>query len=63
MKGGKFKMVKMTKLDFESYVEVRKNGITNMFDVSRVEELTGLEREQIFFIMKNYKALKEQYNV
>jgi len=56
-------MVKITKLDFESYVEVQKSGVTNMFNVKLVEELTGLKREQIFFIMKNYKALKEQYNV
>lgn len=51
----------ITKEDFEAYEEVRKSGVTNMWAIRTVEELSGLEREQITAIMQNYAKLCELY--
>ena len=48
--------------EFEAYEEVRTSGVTNMFDVAKVEELSGLSREKIVAIMKGYNELKEVYD-
>ena len=53
--------MKITKDEFNRYEEVRQAGRTNMFHVKNVEALSGLEREKIFFIMKNYSSLKEEF--
>tara|TARA_R100001530_G_scaffold96630_1_gene67143 strand:+ start:88 stop:264 length:177 start_codon:yes stop_codon:yes gene_type:complete len=55
-------MEKITQQDFEAYVEVQESGVTNMFDVSVVIEMSGLERNQILTIMKNYSKLKTKYH-
>ena len=47
--------------DFINYVELQQEGCINMFDIKGVEELTGLNKEQIMFIMKNYEKLEEKY--
>jgi len=49
-------------LDFIKYLDVQKSGVTNMFDVRNVMALTGLSKEQIIYIMKNYSELEEKYN-
>lgn len=46
---------------FERYEKVRVSGITNMFDVKTVCALSGLDREEVMFVMKNYTELKEKY--
>ena len=56
------KMEKITKEDFEAYVDVQMSGVTNMFDVKTVGELSGLEKEEIMTIMKSYGELKEKYD-
>ena len=50
----------ITKEQFESYEAVRELGVTNMFAVNNVCNLSGLTREQVFEIMKNYSALKRR---
>ena len=50
----------ITKEQFESYEAVRELGVTNMLAVNTVCELSGLTREQVFEIMKNYSALKSE---
>jgi len=50
----------ITKEQFESYEAVRESGVTNMFAVNTVCELSGLTREQVMEIMKNYSALKSE---
>ena len=55
-------MEKITKENFEAYVDVQKSGITNMFDVRMVQSLSGLEKEQIMTIMTNYGELKDKYD-
>ena len=56
------KMEKITKKDFEAYVDVQESGVTNMFNVKLVGELSGLEKEQITTIMTNYGELKDKYD-
>jgi len=53
--------MKVTKEDFEAYKEVQESGMTNMFDIKNVAGLSGLEREQIFYIMDNYGELQAEF--
>ena len=56
------KMEKITKEQFEAYVDVQESGVTNMFDVKTVGQLSGLEKEQIMKIMVDYGTLKDKYD-
>jgi len=56
------KMEKITKENFEAYVGVQESGVTNMFNVKLVGELSGLDKEQIMTIMENYGTLKDKYD-
>ena len=56
------KMTEITKEQFEAYVDVQESGVTNMFDVKTVCQLSGLEKEQIMKIMTNYGELKDKYD-
>jgi hypothetical protein len=47
--------------EFAAYEAVRVSGVTNMFAVNTVGELSGLKREQILYIMEHYKELDERY--
>ena len=51
----------VTQDEFDSYVEVQESGITNMFNVNVVSDYSGLSRDKIMTIMKNYSDLNEQY--
>jgi hypothetical protein len=55
-------MAEITEEQFEAYVDVQESGVTNMFDVRTVSELSGLDREEIMTIMKGYSELKEKYD-
>ena len=48
-------------LDYIKYEDVRKSGVTNMFDLRNVTALTGLSKEQIIYIMENFSELEEKY--
>ncbi|MCX6810137.1 MAG: hypothetical protein NTY30_00100 [Candidatus Berkelbacteria bacterium] len=52
---------KVAKEDFIAYREVQFSGVTNMFDVATVSELSNLSREKIIDIMKNYSAYAKQW--
>ena len=58
-------LVAPTQDQFEDYVDIRNSGITNMFDITRVCELstTGLTRDICIYIMKHFKSLAEEYGV
>ena len=56
------KMTEITKEQFEAYVDVQESGVTNMWNVKLVGQLSGLEKEQIMEIMKNYDKLKDKYD-
>mgnify|MGYP001582726168 CR=1 FL=1 len=47
--------------DFKAYECVRASGVTNMWDVSVVEDLSGLDRDTIHAIMGNYHDLNIKY--
>ena len=46
---------------FAAYEAVRASGITNMFDLAVVCDHSGLSHEEALTIMKQYRALTEQY--
>ncbi len=48
----------INKEDFEAYCEVQESGVTNMLNVKLVAELSGLTRDQVMFIIRNYGDLK-----
>ena len=52
--------MKITKQQFESYTDVQESGITNMFDVRTVSAHSGLDRQEIMYIMKNYSELLDK---
>tara|TARA_R100000742_G_C4202532_1_gene31203 strand:- start:191 stop:361 length:171 start_codon:yes stop_codon:yes gene_type:complete len=54
-------MSNITQEDFEAYVDVQESGVTNMFDVNTVSDYSGLRRDQIIEIMKNYTELSDKY--
>ncbi len=53
--------IKITKEDFRAYVGVQKSGVTNMWAVDLVCDLSGLDRDHCFYIMKHYSELAEKY--
>ena len=53
--------MKITNDEFVSYEEIRSSGVTNMWDVKLVCELSGLEKDKVMFIMKSYSKLKEEF--
>ncbi len=56
------KKIDVTKEDFEDYENVRSGGLTNMFDVSNVVELSdNLTREKCIAIMENYEELVKEF--
>ena len=55
-------MENITKDQFEAYVDEQMSGVTNMMDVKTVSELSGLERQEIITIMRNYNKLQEKYD-
>ena len=54
---------KPTKEQFENYVFIQKSGVTNMWAVNIVCQLstTGLTTDICLYIMKHYKELEEEY--
>jgi hypothetical protein len=54
-------MVEVTKEDFQAYEAVRASGVTNMYDVKTVSALSGLSKDTIFAVMKQYGKLTEKY--
>lgn len=51
----------VTAEEFSAYESVRESGLTNMFATDVVEDLSGLKRETIIDIMKNYSEYRKKY--
>ncbi len=51
----------ITEQQFQAYEDVRESGVTNMYDVKMVEQLSDLTIPQIREIMKNYDSLCKKY--
>lgn len=47
-------------LDYRDYEAVRVSGVTNMFAIGVVSNLSGLTMDEVRFVMKNYSELKKQ---
>lgn len=56
---------KPTKEQFEEYVAIRNSGITNMFNITFITDIssTGLNKPICLYIMNNFSALAEEYSV
>ena len=59
------KDTKPTKEQFEEYVAIRDEGITNMFDLGYITQYseTGLNKGICIYIMKHFRELAEEYEV
>ena len=57
--------MKPTKEQFQEYVAIRDSGITNMFDIGFIMDLstTGLDKPICLYIMKNFEELAKEYEV
>lgn len=51
----------VTREEFSAYEYVRESGLTNMFAVNVVMDLSGLKRETILDIMENYGEYRDKY--
>ena len=54
-------MSNITQDDFNAYERVRESGVTNMFAINVVSDYSGLNKDKIVSIMKNYGALYDKY--
>ena len=52
----------VTKEDCEAYENVRISGVTNMWAIDMVSELSNLDRKTVVFIMDNYNKLNIKFN-
>ena len=57
--------MKPTKEQFEDYISIRDSGVTNMFAIYHVCNLsiTGLTRDICMYIMQNFTELADEYRV
>lgn len=53
--------MEITKEDFERYEEVRMGGRTNMFMISNVVALSGLDKDKVKEIIQQYSQLNKKY--
>jgi len=51
----------ITKKEFQAYEDVRVSGVTNMFMISVVSDLSGLSRDKIKEIINTYNDLTKKY--
>ena len=54
-------MSNITQDEFQAYEDVRESGVTNMFNTAVVSDYSGLSKDKIVSIMKNYSALSDKY--
>ena len=55
--------MKPTKEQFKDYLRIRDSGVTNMFDITRICNLsvTGLTKDMCFYIMEHFSELIKEY--
>ncbi len=53
--------MKITRQEFDAYEEVRESGQTNMCALNTVTDLSGLTKEKVLAIMKDYGNLYKRY--
>ncbi|MBO6271723.1 hypothetical protein J6O48_02965 [bacterium] len=59
------KDMKPTKEQFQEYVAIRDSGVTNMFNVRCIIDIstTGLTEPICVYIMKHFRELVDEYGV
>jgi Pyruvate/2-oxoacid:ferredoxin oxidoreductase gamma subunit len=55
--------VNITKAKMQAYEDVRQSGVTNMFMVTTVMQLSGLTKAECLDIMKNYATYMEKFGI
>ena len=57
--------MKPTKEQFNEYVEIRNSGITNMFDIRFITDISteGLTKDMCLYIMSHFKELADEYGI
>ena len=55
-------MNEITAYEFAQYETCRASGVTNMFDITNVMGITGLDKQTIMDIMSNYDYLRAKYS-
>jgi len=60
-RGGDGDLHMITPKDFNSYEACRKSGVTNMYHLSVVEDITNIKKEKIKIIMENYNFLHKLF--
>ena len=55
--------MEITQEQFAAYCRVRESGVTNMMNVRLVSELTGLSRNEVIYIIRNYGKLNDKYSI
>lgn len=57
--------MKPTKEQFEEYIAIRDSGMTNMYNVKFICDMsyTGLTRDICIYIMEHFEELAEEYEV
>jgi RNase adaptor protein for sRNA GlmZ degradation len=53
--------MEITKVEFQAYEDVRTSGATNMSMLSVIENLSGLDRDTIIEIQRQYYELCKKY--
>ena len=51
----------VTKEEFDAYVRVQRSGVTNMFNIKTVSELSGLSGPKIIEVMEKYSIYQKKY--
>ena len=54
-------IVNITKEDFEAYIEVQNSGVTNMWAIDTVCDLSGLEKNQVMAIISKYSEYEKMF--
>ena len=58
-------IMKPTFEQFKEYLEIQNSGVTNMFDIRTIMEIsyTGLTKEICHYIMQNYCDLETEFGI
>lgn len=51
----------ITREEFKAYVDCQKSGVTNMFQTTLVQKITGLDPFTQKYIMLHYNQLKKKF--
>lgn len=56
---------KPSKEQYEEYVAIRNSGVTNMWDIRFIENIsrTGLDKSTCLYIMEHFGELADEYGV